>query len=549
MDKLETGIKVVDAFGVFRFDLNEGQTCEFVYPHDGLPPDDLKTISMLSFPDSQSISQSGEVDCVYTFCYRVGSSSKTPMSTGSSSSPLSEESFVQCYVYFRQVEDATNARGYYQKSFVLISSSSRLFSNADDLIGLVRRVGNKFYMAEETGCSREVLIDTFHHVEASGLYRLRTSSSDIGTGLTPLSTRSLELSGSPLSPSHSAFALESIYLLIEGLWHLWEAVLVGLPIMVYCPGRADLCSRAVLALTSLISPVEYVGDIRPFLSIFDPDYSSFRSSGPRTCIVGVTSPMACQQLSESFSVIVSFHSPDDASVIDMNRFVEVAKSDRGGRMYISDSITSVCSGTKTRMSSLASRLSLLSLPSPSSGYRLVVPGDVESVCNKFVSSSDRINRGIITRHFSLLTRDLLMPFLEYIQTDSSSLNGDLFRETPCVSMFVPNKFLSSLSLGVGKHLSSISTEKLRALYAGFIRTSSFRNWLNANQRHAVAESIIAHAELISSRLTEDKILWMSVNEKERAVDRMRRLMDQLQDSAKAHSLSENLRTLVEFINA
>jgi hypothetical protein len=102
---------------------------------------------------------------------------------------------------------------------------------------------------------------------------------------------------------------------------------------------------------------------------------------------------------------------------------------------------------------------------------------------------------------------------------------------------------------VGKHLSSISTEKLRALYAGFIRTSSFHNWLNANQRHAVAESIIAHAELISSRLTEDKILWMSVNEKERAVDRMRRLMDQLQDSAKAHSLSENLRTLVEFINA
>lgn len=53
------------------------------------------------------------------------------------------------------------------------------------------------------------------------------------------------------------------------LWSLWEVMLLGDPVMVFCssPQRA---SSAVLALLALITPLPYEPDYRPLLSIHDP---------------------------------------------------------------------------------------------------------------------------------------------------------------------------------------------------------------------------------------------------------------------------------------
>ena len=59
--------------------------------------------------------------------------------------------------------------------------------------------------------------------------------------------------------------------LIPSLWHLWELVLTGKPIMVFAPTPA-LCSQTVLGLVSLIAPIGYDDDFRPFLTIYDPDF-------------------------------------------------------------------------------------------------------------------------------------------------------------------------------------------------------------------------------------------------------------------------------------
>jgi hypothetical protein len=204
------------------------------------------------------------------------------------------------------------------------------------------------------------------------------------------------------------------------------------------------------------------------------------------------------------------------------------------------------------MSSLAARFSLVGGPITSQSYRLVVPPDIENVCNKFVSSSDRINRALITRYFAVLTRDFIMPFIEYIETDSATLNNDIFRETPTVPLFVPNKFLSSVSVGVGRHLSVISTEKLRSLYSCFVRTPTFNHWLCVNQKHAMRESLIAHAQLICTRVTEDKIMWMSANEKQRAGDRISCIMEELRarvGGSKSSELHDKLSQLSQFINS
>ena len=57
--------------------------------------------------------------------------------------------------------------------------------------------------------------------------------------------------------------------LITQLWLLWELVLTNQPILVASPTPAQ-CSDAVIALVSLISPLEYQGDFRPYCAYFLP---------------------------------------------------------------------------------------------------------------------------------------------------------------------------------------------------------------------------------------------------------------------------------------
>ena len=59
--------------------------------------------------------------------------------------------------------------------------------------------------------------------------------------------------------------------LLPSLWHLWELVLTGQPIMVFAP-TPSLCSQTVLGLVSLIAPIGFNDDFRPFLTIYDPDF-------------------------------------------------------------------------------------------------------------------------------------------------------------------------------------------------------------------------------------------------------------------------------------
>jgi hypothetical protein len=79
--------------------------------------------------------------------------------------------------------------------------------------------------------------------------------------------KSLELAG--------LFQEVGLYSVFRGLsahlWHLWELVITGQPIMVIGASPA-LCGDAVLALVSLISPLEFCADYRPYFTLFDPDF-------------------------------------------------------------------------------------------------------------------------------------------------------------------------------------------------------------------------------------------------------------------------------------
>ena len=60
------------------------------------------------------------------------------------------------------------------------------------------------------------------------------------------------------------------------LWHLWELVITGQPVLVM-GSSPERCGDAVLALVSLISPLEFCADYRPYFTLFDPDFQEVRN--------------------------------------------------------------------------------------------------------------------------------------------------------------------------------------------------------------------------------------------------------------------------------
>lgn len=80
------------------------------------------------------------------------------------------------------------------------------------------------------------------------------------------------------------------------LWHIWELAIVGEPILVLAP-TPDKCSQAVLAIASLISPIVYNSDYRPYFTIYDRDFSEIskrheqlRGQHMPSTVLGVTNP-------------------------------------------------------------------------------------------------------------------------------------------------------------------------------------------------------------------------------------------------------------------
>jgi len=110
--------------------------------------------------------------------------------------------------------------------------------------------------------------------------------------------------------------MEPLVPCIQYLGVLWELTLLGEPLLVIA-NTPQLCSQAVLALTSLIRPFHYCNELRPYFTIHDSDFksltapfsshSSTNSSSRRPggendrqtgLIIGVTNPFFCKTLNK-----------------------------------------------------------------------------------------------------------------------------------------------------------------------------------------------------------------------------------------------------------
>lgn len=108
------------------FDLEEGQVVELTEPANKYPEKLLKLIGYFSFPDSYVLTNEGDL----FYCYQL-KFDKEPL---------------YCYSLYTQRKDPTNARGYFQKSIVLVSRHRlvRLFRV------IVRELGKMFFNSTDS---------------------------------------------------------------------------------------------------------------------------------------------------------------------------------------------------------------------------------------------------------------------------------------------------------------------------------------------------------------------------------------------------------------
>lgn len=308
---------------VVTFDLNLGQAMEFVYPPQFTPAEhEISNICYMAFPDSNSGCMG---DTKFHMRLRIAPDSNrsdSPMHPyrhyNSECLPVlrADNSHYWGFVYFRQRRDTNLPRGYFQKSFIIVTRLP-FFNLFYELVAqLAPQYFDEGQMVLERACKQ--IAEKWPQLQAGVTLKLplfnvcyqtvianassrkttlstleASSSSAEGNSLTPISTKLI-------ASVHEIELFHSLEFTIENMYTLWELVLTAEPIVVIGTSPAD-CSHMVQTLVALIAPLEYCAEARPYFTIHDSEFKEFtRESGksPPPIILGVTNPFFVKLLKD-----------------------------------------------------------------------------------------------------------------------------------------------------------------------------------------------------------------------------------------------------------
>lgn len=481
------------AICVVTFDLELGQALEVVYPgHVKLTEAEKTNLCYLAFPDSNSGCMG---DTVFHFRMRRLS---TPVSRPSNAvynracppSLALHPGYFYGFVYFRQVSDKSIRRGYLQKSVVILSQLplTRLFRH------LVQVIAPEYFANGEPG--------------------LEAACHDMDQWPTPVPGRSLSLplmgrlihiripsrfdppnpqhskvsqpseaSTSTLLPSvHEPDLYESFSAFLPHLQLLWELVLLGEPLVVMAPSPT-LSSNVVQSLVSLIWPLQYSLDYRPFFTIHDSEFSEYtsRSQPPPKVILGVTNPFFCKTL-DHWPHILRLRGGDGGSPRVSQQKLQKTADMRSGESK---------AGVYTQYKPFIGKDKLL-LKRLQKGAESMRPAEVQSL--------------IIRRHFMELTQSLMIPLERYLAS-LMPLQKQIspFKAPPSPRAFQMEEFMASLDMN-GPQLTSGLKGDWVGLYKAFLSTENANVWLRGRLEEVGEKLEVLHLESICSARLDKEIL-------------------------------------------
>lgn len=484
----------ISCLAVVTFDLEAGQAIEAILPEaHNMAEADLKSIRLLSFPDSNAGCMG---DHEYSYRFRVspeGSARRRRFSSSDETKAARGPRFQYGYVYFRQVPDRRSRRGYFQKSVVLISSRALvgLFSE------MVATVAKAYFRGGHTAlvaaCAEAC---KWPAPEAGVPLRLHMLGRKVQIQLPGRKDHDLDLhrhrtqdmDAAPdhecLVPTHGGLNLyRCLQPLLLQAQHLWELVLCGEAILIQSPSPIT-CSRLVLASLSLISPLKYHGDYRPYFTIYDPDCQGYATpaEGRRpAAILGVTNPYFDQAFD---------HWPTKVRLGQPGGHNRPLPKSRSGSTARGNSPVMAGGRRPKRMGVVTSIKPLLEADSAYSKDALKA---VPTTPAELAEAETRLRR-----QFSELTQTFLIPLEQYMSRLlplKSSVSP--FRPVPKLPDFNARDFLGSVSTALPV-LQRCRRGNWLALYARFLRSPNFRGWLARRQANANAQLLRLYLESVIS---------------------------------------------------
>jgi len=505
---------------VVTFDLELGQVIENTYPApdlasaDPLSEQDRTNVCYLAFPDSNS-GVMGDTQFHFRIRRtgpRLGLSQLHKEYNARALPSLQlDPNFLFGFAYFRQVKDASIRRGYYQKSVILLSHLPLV----DFLTQVTTLVARRFFEAGEL--SLEVAC---HDVERwaaplpgahltlpllGSLIDLHIPSVASRAGEASQETVTVSSSG-PLVPlpSLDSTSLFSVLLpLLESLHTLWELALTAEPLVVLAPSPAQ-CSATVQAVTSLIHPLRFMADYRPFYTIHDADFkelTSSNSSAIPAIILGVTNPFFNKAL-QHWPNLVRLSEPLSA------KSPAKAKTKAAQSKFKSESKPGVFTASKPLLERDKEIVKKIT-----KGLQLKRPAEVQSA--------------LLRRYFLELTQTFMIPLERYLASLMPLARTiSPYRAPPKVRPFSCDDLVRSLESS-GPQLTSKTKGDWPALYRRFLKSPNFVGWYNQRHREVTAKLSLLHLE----SLAEAKIgQWMAGKAEVELVDMVLRIRGKLEEA-------------------
>ncbi|KAI8035422.1 protein DENND6B isoform X1 [Drosophila gunungcola] len=496
-------------FCVVTFDLNLGQALEHVYPPEFMPSDqEVSNICYMAFPDSNSGCMG---DTKFHMRLRCTSRRESLPAYNAECSPALRQdgSHYWGFVYFRQKRDANLPRGYFQKSFIIITRlpffnlyydilsqlAPRYFEEGTEVLRLASEQINRQWPGLRVGNTLQLpLLECSYQISIPRTSSSRKSAAE-GTASSGESSPALVAcpAAKVLTSVNEIELFRSLDFVMEQLYTLWELVITGEPVVVVGTSPAD-CSHMVQTLLALIAPLEYCAEARPYFTIHDSEFREFtqectsKTTLP-ACILGVTNPFFVKLLKDW---------PHMLRLVDnqknMQQQQHLLMSQKHARNIAS--ATSFSSSTEFVGRSIKASTGLNGSSNNGSGdasssglhskYRPYLKKDKALIKKVLLGMKtkrpEHVQTALIRRHLLELTQSFMIP-LERYMASLMPLQKDIspFKSAPNASSFKLDDFLATLETA-GPQLTSPLKGDWKGLYRRFFRSPNFRGWYEARHR-------------------------------------------------------------------
>jgi hypothetical protein len=286
---------------------------------------------------------------------------------------------------------------------------------------------------------------------------------------------------------------------LGNLWFLWECALAGEPVMVISQSP-EVCTRAVLGIMSLIAPVIYGGDYRPYFTIYDPDFKHYQELHDHgtlgSVILGVTNPFFLKAYPKWTNVLYlstvdeeeSNPSPDSYRGYRLSTLYSRRRSKKYRHIVKKtlDQEELIFEGNPSKMVSRH----LGCIDPDEKTLRLLL--ERESKCSPSLEKRTEakeqiaaINNSILRKHFFSMTSNFLRSFRIYFTFNSKQLKSPLFNPYLTPVSLLPwdeKEFLEEIQRAPKAYFKDLppklSRSSLVKLYSKFFKSPHFHPWFH-----------------------------------------------------------------------